>query len=420
VFASRICATLRQGCSKLAIGQWYHESHRGARVEADLGEFMFKVFDRTSHRPTIVCAVVATTFLAATGVAGEKADAPDERSTKIEKVPAGKVDVAPNAATVAAAQAVEQARLHAVAIETAKARCTAVLKSINAVTIAKDPIEDGACGTLAPVELVSVGKNPVVALSPPAILNCDMVVAIHDWIKSDVQPLARKHLGQDIVKIETMSSYSCRNAYGRKLSKLSEHGKANALDVRGFATAKGDTAYVLEDWGMTSGEIRLAAAKAEKEQVAREVAAAASKAQAESQARALAAAKMTIPPTGQASSANPIASASTLMEGLPKPSLSLGQPPNRSPTDFGLAQPNKLGGPKKTHPSKAAPPAPVATAAAVASMPSSVDLRSFFLRSVHGSACKRFATTLGPETNAAHRNHFHVDLADRKSKAICD
>ncbi|GAA0274957.1 hypothetical protein GCM10009127_14420 [Alteraurantiacibacter aestuarii] len=32
-----------------------------------------------------------------------------------------------------------------------------------------------------------------------------------------------------------------------------------------------------------------------------------------------------------------------------------------------------------------------------------------FLRVVQGSACRRFATVLGPEYNAAHRDHFHVE-----------
>ena len=32
-----------------------------------------------------------------------------------------------------------------------------------------------------------------------------------------------------------------------------------------------------------------------------------------------------------------------------------------------------------------------------------------FLRVVHDSACKRFGTVLGPEYNAAHRNHFHLE-----------
>ena len=32
-----------------------------------------------------------------------------------------------------------------------------------------------------------------------------------------------------------------------------------------------------------------------------------------------------------------------------------------------------------------------------------------FLRIVHASACKRFGTVLGPDYNAAHRDHFHVE-----------
>ena len=33
-----------------------------------------------------------------------------------------------------------------------------------------------------------------------------------------------------------------------------------------------------------------------------------------------------------------------------------------------------------------------------------------FLRLVRDGACKQFNTVLGPEYNAAHRNHFHVDM----------
>ncbi|MGH8463542.1 MAG: extensin family protein [Pseudomonas sp.] len=33
-----------------------------------------------------------------------------------------------------------------------------------------------------------------------------------------------------------------------------------------------------------------------------------------------------------------------------------------------------------------------------------------FLRDVHASACDSFNTVLGPDYNAAHRNHFHLDM----------
>ncbi len=40
------------------------------------------------------------------------------------------------------------------------------------------------------------------------------------------------------------------------------------------------------------------------------------------------------------------------------------------------------------------------------------DVRAF-LRVIHASACKRFTTTLGPQYNAAHYNHFHMDMGGR-------
>lgn len=33
-----------------------------------------------------------------------------------------------------------------------------------------------------------------------------------------------------------------------------------------------------------------------------------------------------------------------------------------------------------------------------------------FLRTVHASACRRFRTVLGPDFNAAHRDHLHFDM----------
>lgn len=343
-----------------------------------------------------------------------------DRPTPPATAPAAATTAPATAATPPAAAPAEPANSaaaqHQADIDSARARCTALLKSITAVAIAKDPIEEGDCGTLAPIELVSVGKNPEVALSPPAIVNCDMAVAIHDWMKSDVQPLARKHLGKVVVRLETMSSYSCRNAYGRKMSKLSEHGRANALDIRGFVTASGQTAYVLEGWGMTSSEIRAAAVAAEKEQAARELAA---KAEAEARTQALAAASRVTPAANgtKQSAPNPIANAATIVDGLPKSGLTFGTNlPKASGSDLALTQPNKLGGPKKGGPTIIA----AAPQAATPPDANSATATSLFLRAVHDTACHRFGTTLGPETNAAHRNHLHIDLAERKLKPICE
>lgn len=36
--------------------------------------------------------------------------------------------------------------------------------------------------------------------------------------------------------------------------------------------------------------------------------------------------------------------------------------------------------------------------------------KALFLRKVHEAACRQFNVTLGPAYNAAHRDHFHVDM----------
>ncbi len=47
------------------------------------------------------------------------------------------------------------------------------------------------------------------------------------------------------------------------------------------------------------------------------------------------------------------------------------------------------------------------------------DERAAFLREIHDGACEIFGTTLGPEANEAHRNHFHLDMKERRHP-LCD
>ena len=294
-------------------------------------------------------------------------------------------------------------------IDAAKAHCAEVLKSIDAVSVPEPSFRDGECGAPAAVRLISIGKSPQVSLDPPAVLTCDMVVGLHTWMKQDLQPLAKKTLGSEIIKIETMSGYSCRNAYGRKGGKLSEHAHANALDIRGFVTAQAKTAYVLEHWGPIQREIIAAKAAAEK------AAAALAVANAE-KAKTEVAGKTGVATSGTATALVPTASLTkgTLIDGLPK----IGGTkdiPGGSTLGF---EPAHLGGPKNKD--KLATGQLVTRIAASTESPPSGGRLSGFLHEAHTSACRIFGTTLGPEANNDHRNHFHLDMAPRKTKKICD
>lgn len=84
-----------------------------------------------------------------------------------------------------------------------------------------------------------------------------MAARLHDWITGDVQPAAQKNLQTRITVIKTASSYVCRLCNNAKSGKLSEHGRANALDKSGFTFAKSKDVMVEDGWGSMLSKIGL-------------------------------------------------------------------------------------------------------------------------------------------------------------------
>src|SRR5262249_41521090 len=72
----------------------------------------------------------------------------------------------------------------------------------------------------------------------PAILRCPMAEAVTQWISNDVAPTIAA-LGTSLHSIETLESFDCRPRNGITGAKVSEHGHANALDVRSFKLTNG-------------------------------------------------------------------------------------------------------------------------------------------------------------------------------------
>jgi hypothetical protein len=91
-------------------------------------------------------------------------------------------------------------------------------------------------------------------------------------------------------------------------------------------------------------------------------------------------------------------------------------------TVLSIGKPDLLGGPAahpdKSRVHKSRRKSVVAMHASTATEPDP-EIEAF-LHEAHAAACQIFGTTLGPEANADHRNHFHVDMAPRKYKKICD
>ncbi|MCH9806554.1 MAG: extensin family protein [Alphaproteobacteria bacterium] len=325
-------------------------------------------------------------------------------------------------------------------IQLARARCRHMLSEIDAEFVAMEPIRKGACGDPAPVRLLSVGSKPRVSISPAVVVNCDMAVALHNWVSRDLQPLARKHLKSPIVAVESMSSYSCRNAYGRKNARLSQHARANAIDIRGFTTAKKAKTQLLSHWGPTQRAIR--AAQKAKQRAAEKKRLAKSRAAAKKKLAAAARGKREA--GGNGPNANAVAGQvagepaqeieaaaagvrPSILEGLTEMvGANTGIAANNKGIGFGLA-PSRLGGPAFAKAGAAlaseeleqTPSWPVYLVSKTASKAHTRTPSARFLRAAHRTACGLFGTVLGPEANNAHRNHFHVDLAQRKLGPYC-
>lgn len=285
-------------------------------------------------------------------------------------------------------------------IRAAQLKCKALLATIKARTEPLAPIRKGACGNPAPVRVLSVGSNPVVAITPPPTLNCAMVVALHNWMTTRVQPLARRHLGGPIVTIRNVASYTCRNRYGRASGKLSEHARLNALDIASFRTQAGINVSLLPGWGPIA-------------RVAHERALAAKRA-AEKAAQKAATAKVKL---SEASKVGPSSPNSGKLRGpgkhtsRPTRAVSSGKRPapqfastKQTVWSAKIVAPTLRQGKHKPDTSRGA------------STPSPA---SIFLKRTHTAACGVFSTVLGPEANNAHKDHFHLDLATRKWKNYC-
>ncbi len=233
-------------------------------------------------------------------------------------------------------------------------------------------------------------------LNPPALLNCPMVAALHAWVDKTLQPTAQASLGVPIARLRSASGYACRNRNGSRshTEKLSEHALANAIDIAGFVTADGRAIDVARFWGPTRRDAR------EAERVA---AARAREGKAEPEKAEVA--KAAEPPRDHKISA------------IAPPLATPAKATERDRAALKTAELHRLGrGTSDVSPDPKATPTTGAGERAAAEKTA----EGQFLRQLHTGACGVFGTVLGPEANEAHRDHFHFDLAHRRSKAFCE
>lgn len=132
-------------------------------------------------------------------------------------------------------------------------QCLAVL---GAEGIRFRPLPDrtfeGGCTALGSVQLLDIG-TPVTNLGA---MTCPLARTFAGWTRDAVQPAARARLGIGVARIETFGTYSCRPVNGQSGARLSEHGRANAVDVSAFVLADGRRITVLAGWNGSDADVR--------------------------------------------------------------------------------------------------------------------------------------------------------------------
>jgi hypothetical protein len=246
-------------------------------------------------------------------------------------------------------------------IDAAKAKCKELLTGDPLDYEVLPPIKEGICGTPAPVLLRAVGTDPKVTINPPATLSCPMADVLGEWLRDTVQPEAKKLFGSTVVKIQNATSYACRNRYGGDATPLSEHALANALDVSEFVLANGERITILDDWPKV----------------------------------------VEVPPPPEANPKRAHEDKESVTASKPAPDGKTVKAANKPAVTPAKAE-------------SVTPPSPTP----VAKEPE-IDREAQFVTFLHEDACRRFGTVLGPDANAAHKNHFHLDMKKRR-KGFCE
>lgn len=108
------------------------------------------------------------------------------------------------------------------------------------------------CTALGAVQLLDIG-TPVANLGA---MTCPLARQFARWTREAMQPAARAWLGSRVVRVESFGTYSCRPVNSRPGARLSEHGRANAVDIGAFVLADGRRITVKEGWNGRDEDVR--------------------------------------------------------------------------------------------------------------------------------------------------------------------
>lgn len=122
-------------------------------------------------------------------------------------------------------------------------QCAAKLSALGArFTPLPDRSYGGGCTAYGALQIDEI-MVPVTGIGP---MTCPVAQNFAAWARYGVAPAARLYLGSELVRIDTFGTYNCRTIAGS--GRLSEHARANAIDIAAFLLADGRRISVLNGW----------------------------------------------------------------------------------------------------------------------------------------------------------------------------
>jgi hypothetical protein len=125
-------------------------------------------------------------------------------------------------------------------LEAAAKLCKSVLDKDKLVAdVAGPTMWDNGCGAVGQITIsaIKLAGGKQIALRPAALIRCETADAIADWVRDELVPATEAYSG--LARIEVAASYHCRPRNNIRGALMSEHGRANALDVRAIVMNDG-------------------------------------------------------------------------------------------------------------------------------------------------------------------------------------
>lgn len=190
----------------------------------------------------LIFALTMTAWLASaaggqTAAAAEQVPLPQPKPNTAAPVAAGMQ------ATAAAAPAFAPATVLDLSfgdISPSPSACDRRLAEIAEFSPAPGIVGPGGCGAAGVVKLsaVTLRDKTRVPLNPPPVVRCTLAEALAHFVRDDIAPAATD-LGAPLTALVNYDAYECRGMNRLAGARLSEHGKANAIDIRAVRLGNG-------------------------------------------------------------------------------------------------------------------------------------------------------------------------------------